>query len=34
MRGVQRGDVFSEFFAWVGVVFLLESVVVAGFTSD
>jgi len=34
MRRVQRGDAFTQIFATIGLLFLLQNVVVAGFTSD
>ena len=34
MRRVQRGDPFTQIFATIGLLFLLQNAVVAGFTSD
>src|SRR5438552_18629792 len=34
MRRVQRGDPFTQIFATVGLLFLLQNTVVAAFTSD
>src|SRR5207237_10301862 len=34
MRRVQGGDPFTQIFATIGLLFLLQNAVVAGFTSD
>ena len=34
MRRVQGGDPFTQIFATIGMLFLLQNLVVAGFTSD
>src|SRR5947209_127886 len=34
MRYVQRGDPFTQIFATIGLLFLIQNGVVAGFTSD